>query len=145
MEPRRRCNCNCSRLDSLLFSCFCWVPQARYEALRSAHSQLEEERNQLKRALIDTENRATRSEFRCCSLEGELHRIVSEAADKEDETKTMNSRLQSLTAQLSDSESIAQALRTNINRLNEALSNSDEEIGVHKDKVSSLIWKIRIK
>jgi chromosome segregation ATPase len=110
--------------------------QEKCEKLKAIEAKLEDDRNQLRLALDDAENRATRSELLRCSQEGDLQRVRMTVAEKEVQIQALVGRAESLASQLADTESSAQALQSNVSRLSTALAMSDEEIGVQKDKVS---------
>lgn len=109
--------------------------QAKCERQKAVEVKLEDDRCQLRLALEDAENRATRSELQRCSLEGDLQRVRVLVTEKEAEVQTMRDNVESLNTQLADSEAAAQSLQSNISRLNVALASSDEEIGMQKEKV----------
>jgi len=111
--------------------------QSKCETLKSSEAKLEDDRNILRQALDDAENRVTRSELIRCSLEGELQRVLLAVNEKDVEIQAITGRVESLSGQLNDSESTNNSLQSNIGRLNAALNGRDEEIGLQREKVST--------
>ena len=102
--------------------------------------KLEDEKNQLRLNLDDTQNRLTRTELLRQSLEGDFERLKLALNDTETENQVVNNRAENLTREVHDLEKKTLDLTTTIDRLNLTLTKSEQQESAYKKQVLSLSY-----
>ena len=91
--------------------------QEKIAKLKTAETKLNEEKQQLKKLLEETEQKATEIEMARRAAEGEIQRLSMVLNDRDTEIQVYQERVENVLKQLQDREDRCQSLHLSIDRL----------------------------
>ncbi|CAF0803068.1 unnamed protein product [Rotaria sp. Silwood1] len=105
---------------------------------KSTESRLSDDKRLLKRALDESEARATELEMNKRALEGEIQRLNMILTDKDTEIQVHQERCETLIRQIQEREDKCQSLQLSVDRLSLTLAKAEEGESSLKTRVQSL-------